>query len=253
VSPATAVDVRSVPRIGRAEARERAAVERDKVTTALRALVSEDWARPTDCTRWDVRQLVAHLVGSAAGQASLSEFLRQVRAGRRLLPEIGAAYWWDGMNEVQVRERASATPASLLEEWQRSSYRALWARRDLPRPLAALPLLDLPDPVGRQPLRYLTDVGFTRDTWMHRIDLAVATGKPLQVDAVHDGRIVADLVAEWASTHDDPFVLDLTGPAGGTFTAGGGGEEVTMDAVDFARTLAGRLPGKGVLAHQLPL
>jgi hypothetical protein len=43
--------------------------------------------------------------------------------------------------------------------------------------------------------------------WMHRIDLAEATGKPFNVDADNDGRILADLVAEWATTHGLPFVL----------------------------------------------
>ena len=84
---------------------------------------------------------------------------------------------------------------------------------------------------------------------MHRIDVATATGRPLDVDETHDGRLVADLVADWAITHDEPFTLTLTGPAGGTFISGHGGEHVNVDAVDFARTLAGRLPGHGLLAH----
>jgi uncharacterized protein (TIGR03083 family) len=249
----SAVDTATLPRIEHAEAMEIAAVENRKVAVTLRDLRPEDWGKPSDCARWDVRQLVAHVVGSAAGQASPLEFLRQVRRGRPMVAEIGAEYWWDGMNEVHVRERASATPAELVAEWDRQSARALRARRHMPRPVAALPLLRLPAPVCRQRLRYLFDMGFTRDAWMHRIDIATATGRPLDVDKTHDGRIIADLVAEWATTHDEPFTLTLTGPAGGTFTSGHGGEQVTVDAVDFARTLAGRLPGHGLLAHELPL
>jgi hypothetical protein len=114
---------------------------------------------------------------------------------------------------VHVRERADHTPEQLAAEWAEVSPRALAARRKLPRPVAALPVLALPAPVGRQPLRYLFDVGFTRDAWMHRIDLAVASGVPLDLDEGHDGRLVADLVAEWATTHPDPFTLQLTGLA----------------------------------------
>jgi uncharacterized protein (TIGR03083 family) len=248
-----AVDTATLRRIEHAEAMQIAAVENRKVAATLRGLRPEDWGKPTDCARWDVRQLVAHVVGSAAGQASPLEFLRQVLRGRPMVAEIGAEYWWDGMNEVHVRERASATPAELVAEWDRQSARALKARRHMPRLVAALPLLRLPAPVGRQRLRYLFDMGFTRDAWMHRIDIATATGRPLDVDESHDGRIVADLVAEWATTHDEPFTLTLTGSAGGTFTSGRGGEHVTVDTVDFARTLAGRLPGHGLLAHELPL
>lgn len=247
------VDVRSIPRIQHAEAIQIAAVENRKFAAALGELRPADWAKPTDCSRWDVHALVAHVVGSAAGQASPREFYRQVRAGRPVVSEIGAEYWWDGMNEVQVRQRAALTVTELSAEWDQTSPRALRARTKLPRPIAKLPLLKLPPPVGRQPLAYLFDVGFTRDTWMHRIDLTQAAGTPFDADATHDGRIVADLVAEWATTHGEPFTLTLTGPAGGAFASGTNGDHVELDAIQFARTLAGRLPGTGVLRHPLPL
>ena len=67
-----------------------------------------------------------------------------------------------------------------------------------------------------KPLSYLFDVGMTRDVWMHRIDLARATAKTPDVDPSHDGRIVADIVAEWGY-HGEPFTLELGGPAGGQF------------------------------------
>jgi hypothetical protein len=75
----------------------------------------------------------------------------------------------------------------------------------------------------------------------------------MQLTAAHDGRIVADIVAEWADIHGQPFELVLSGPAGGTFTQGAGGDCVEIDALDFVRTLSGRLPGVGVLSHPLPL
>jgi uncharacterized protein (TIGR03083 family) len=248
-----ALDVSAIPRIRHDEAMAIAGVETGRFAAALRGLQADDWIKPTDCPRWDVRELTAHVVGSAAGQASPREFFRQVRAGRPVVTEIGAEYWWDGMNEVQVRERSAFTGAELINEWERISPRALRARAKFPKPAGKLPLLKLPAPVGRQSLSYLFDVGFTRDLWMHRIDLTTAAGTAFEVDGSHDGRIVADLVAEWATTHNDPFTLELTGPAGGTFTSGPGGECVEIDAIAFTRTLAGRLPGTGLLRHPLPL
>ena len=236
-----------------AEAMRIAVVEVHKVAATLRNFEAGDWTKPTDCPRWDVRALAAHMVGSAAGQVSPREFLRQVRAGRPVVAEIGAKHWWDGMNEIQVRERSDLSIEQLIAEWDHIAPRALNTRRKLPRPIAKLPLVKLPAPVGRQPLAYLFNVGFTRDTWMHRIDLAEATGKPFNADAGHDGRIVADLVAEWAITHHLPFGLKLTGPAGGHYTQGTSGEHVTIDAIQFARTLAQRAHGDGVLSHPLPL
>ena len=253
MSQATATDVGTIPRIAHDEAMRVAARENEKFAELLRSFGPEDWSKPTDCALWDVHALVAHVVGAAAGQAAPREFIRQVRKGRPLKVEIGGQFWWDGMNEFQVRERSGHSPAQLIAEWDTASARALRARRGLPRPLARLPLLNLPAPVGRQPLAYLFDVGFTRDVWMHRIDLARATGTTLDLDGHHDGRIVADLVAEWAATHGEPFVLTLDGPAGAMFRAGTDGERVDIDAVEFARILAERGHGTGILRHPLPL
>ena len=108
-------------------------------------------------------------------------------------------------------------------------------------------------PIGWAPLKYLLDVGFTRDVWAHRIDIAVAIDRPMDASPEHDGRLVADIVAEWAAIHGEPFELVLDGPAGGKFEQGTGGERVEMDAFDFVRVLSGRLPGTGVLRHPLPL
>lgn len=249
----TVRDVTTIPRIAHDEAMRIAAVENAKFGGLIRSFESGDWTEPTDCVLWDVRALAAHVVGSAAGQASPREFVRQVLKGRPLVAEIGGKFWWDGMNELQVRERAELSTQELVAEWGVSSAKALRARTGLPRPIARLPLLNLPAPVGRQPLSYLFDMGFTRDVWMHRIDLARAAAKTLDVDPDHDGRIVADIIAEWASTHGEPFTLTLGGPAGGQFRAGTGGEQVDMDAIEFCRILAEREHGTGILRHTLPL
>ena len=246
-------DVTAIPRIGHAEAMRIAAAENAKFAALLRSLEPDDWAKPTDCALWDVRALVAHVVGSAASQASPREFVRQVRRGRPLMVELGSPFWWDGMNQLQVRERAGVSTEQLVAEWDANAAKALRARTRLPRPIAKLRLLNLPAPVGRQAVSYLFDVGFTRDIWMHRMDLTKATGLAPDLDPDHDGRILADIVAEWAGTHGEPFTLTLAGPAGGNFRSGSGGEHVEMDAVEFCRILAERGEGTGILRHPLPL
>jgi uncharacterized protein (TIGR03083 family) len=246
-------DVTTIPRIMHDEAMQIAAAESARFGALLRSFQPDDWTKPTDCPLWDVRALAAHVVGSAAGQASPREFVRQGRKGRPLMAEIGGQFWWDGMNELQVRERAQLSTEELIAEWDEGSRRALRARSRLPRPIAGLPLLNLPAPVGRQPVSYLFDIGFTRDAWMHRIDLARATAKPLDLDSEHDGRIVADIVAEWSATHGEPFTLALGGPAGGHFRAGTSGDEVDIDAIELCRILAERGHGTGILRHPLPL
>jgi uncharacterized protein (TIGR03083 family) len=249
----TPTPVATIRRIDHREAVQIAVAENRKFADQLAGFAADDWTKPTDCPLWDVRAVVAHVIGSAAAQASPREFVRQVRAGRPLRVEIGSPFWWDGMNEVQVRERADRSTDDLLSEWDAQSARAVRARSRLPRVVARLPLLKLPEPVGRQQVGYLFDMGFTRDVWMHRIDLAGATGGKLDLDGRHDARIVADIVAEWATRHGEPCTLDLSGPAGGRYVAGTGGEHLAMDAVEFCRILSGRGDGGGVLRHKLPL
>ncbi len=76
-----------------------------------------------------------------------------------------------------------------------------------------------------------------------------------ELSAGHDGRIVADIVAEWARRHGKAFVLDLAGPAGGTYARGAvnpDAERLSLDAVEFCRTLAGRAPATGLLTTIVP-
>ncbi len=218
----------------------------------LDALLSEldaaDWSRPTDCSEWDVRQVVAHLVGAAESNARVREMLRQARLGRKARPgEPGV----DGMNAVQVAERDGVPPAQLRADLADAGRRGVRARARLPRALRALRIPFGP-PLGVRSLGYLMDRIYTRDAWMHRVDIARTTGRPLLLTPDHDGRIVADVVEEWARAHGRPYSLVLTGPAGGSWTEGAGGEAISMDAVEFCRVVSGRGSGSGLLATTVP-
>ena len=251
------IDVRDIPRMSHREAMAITAVENARLGEALAGLDDAHWGLPTDCTGWDVRALVVHVIASAEAQASPLEFVRQLRAGRSLTAEIGGTHWVDGLNEAQLRARAGLSVASLPALWAKASAAGLATRTKMPAPLRALPVLPLGEALGTdlgwKPIGYLFGIGFTRDVWMHRVDLARATRRPMALTAEHDGRIIADIVAEWATLHSDPFTLHLSGPAGGTYRRSNGGEVVEMDAVEFCRVLCGRAEAKGVLTHRLPL
>jgi uncharacterized protein (TIGR03083 family) len=243
--------------VDHAEAMRLTAIENTRLLAQLRGLTAEQWQAPTDCTGWTVRDVAVHLVASAQAQANPVEFLRQVVRGRRLTAEIGGHHWVDGLNEAQLRARTDWAAADLPRLWEQYSAAALTARRRMPAPIRALPVLPIGSGlgvhIGWQPLRYLFDMGFTRDVWMHRIDIARAGGIEPELTAEHDGRIVEDILAEWSRRHRQPYTLTLTGPAGGEFVAGHGGDPQTVDAVQFARILSGRADGPGVLRHKLPL
>jgi len=239
-------------RINRKEARRLAEEEFANFSELIASLTDEEWAMPTDCPAWDVRTMALHVLGSADAQASVRQFVHQMRKGMPLNKQIDSHHWVDGMNELQIRERRHLSNAELVEQLKAVGPKAVAGRWRTPPPMRYLPVPFGP-PVGWEPLKYLLDVGFTRDVWCHRIDICCATGRSMELTPQHDGRLVADIVAEWADLHGQPFELVLEGPAGGKFTQGTDGERVDLDAIDFVRTLSGRLPGTGVLSHPLPL
>jgi uncharacterized protein (TIGR03083 family) len=239
-------------RITRPEAKVLAEAEFTRFAELVASLTPEEWAAPTDCTGWDVRTMVLHVLGSAEAQASVREFMHQLRHGLPLNKEIDSHHWVDGMNELQIRERRRLSNNEVVLQAAAVGPRAVKGRWHTPPPARYIPLPFGP-PIGWAPLKYLLDVGFTRDVWAHRIDIHAAIDRPMDLTAEHDGRLTADVVSEWAGTHGEPFELILDGPAGGKFTQGVAGERVEIDALDFIRTLSGRLVGVGVLSHPLPL
>lgn len=239
-------------RIRRPEARVLANEEFERFARLTAALVPQEWKLPTDCDAWDVRKIALHVLGSGDAQASFPQFLHQLRKGVPLNREIDSHHWVDGVNELQIRERDHLSDEDVVTRLAAIGPRAVKGRWRTPPPMRYLPISFGP-PIGWEPLKYLLDVGFTRDVWAHRIDICAATGREMELTEDHDGRLVADIVGEWADRHGQPFELVLEGTSGGKFTRGVDGERVEIDAIEFVRILAGRLPGTGVLANPLPL
>ena len=239
-------------RIQRPEARVLAEQEFARFAELVASLTPNEWQTPTDCTGWDVRKMVLHVLGSADAQASFPEFVHQLRRGIPVNKEIDSHHWVDGLNELQIRERSHLSNDEAVAQLQEIGPKAVKGRWGTPPPMRYVPISFGP-PIGWKPLKYLLDVGFTRDVWAHRVDIHAVIDRPMRLTADHDGRLVADIVAEWAALHGQPFELVLDGPAGGKFSQGTGGERVEIDAIEFIRVLAGRRPGTGVLNHPLPL
>jgi uncharacterized protein (TIGR03083 family) len=243
-------DVADVRPIAQPEAKALAEAEVARMVAALRTLDAEDWNRPTDCSLWDVRAMAGHVLGMTKTFTGFRRLASDMRAGGK---RAGEGPMIDGLTAVQVDAHADLSTDALIAELEAAGpVAARWRSRR--RFMRHAPMKqELPDGgTETWKMGYLLDVILTRDTWMHRADLARATGRPMDLTAGHDGRIVADAVAEWGRRHGKPFRLHLTGPAGGTFVQGDRGEEITMDAVDFCRTLSGRGTGEGLLAQQVP-
>lgn len=230
-----------------------AVTEYRRLADLLRSLEDDDWPQPTDCPLWDVRAVAGHCVGMMSDFTSLRAMMRRMRLAAREAKRTGAVMV-DAMTALQVEEYAALTPdelVALVEE--RGPVAARW-RTEAPRLLRAMPMKES---VGGQPetwrLSFLLDTILTRDPWMHRVDISRATGRELHLTPDHDGHIVADVVAEWARRHGQPFELTLTGPAGGHFSRGDApAEQLELDAVEFCRILSGRGQGSGLLAQAVP-
>lgn len=246
------MDVASIARIARPEATRLAEAELLRCADALAALDEHDWAKPTANDLWDVRAMAGHMLGMAETFAGLGSLVRDMRAAGRLRgdgPQV------DGLTAQQVRRTTGLSTTELITRLREvAPVAARWRARR--RFLRAAPMKEeVPGNGGAETWKmgYLLDVILTRDPWMHRTDLAAATGRPMVLTSEHDGRIVADAVAEWAGRHGKPFVLELSGPAGGVFVSGKGGETIAMDAVDLCRILSGRPAAtEGLLAVQVP-
>ena len=236
--------------LDRSTALRLAATEYQRYLDLLGTLEPQHWSQPTDCPAWTVKQMAAHNLGMAEMAGSLPEMVRQfTAAGRR--PEDGI----DALTAHQIERRASLTPAEIIDRYRAAGPQASQGRRRRSRLIGRVTMPDKQEVDGspeQWTFGYLFETILTRDTWMHRIDTARATGRPPVLTADHDGVLVADVVAEWASRHGAPFALELTGPAGGSWSVGTGGQELSVDAVLFARTLSGREVAQGLLAVQVP-
>lgn len=236
----------AIPAISSEESTRLAVAEYARFTDLVRRLGPDDFRRPTDCTGWDVRAIVVHQVGAGEGHARWPELVRTSILGLRLAKGRDLV---DGMNDVQLRERSDWSAERAVAALPEVQARAARGRRRLPAPLRVMPVTV--SGVRRFSMGFLYDVVLTRDTWMHRVDVSRATGRDLVLTTEHDGRLVADVVADWARQHRRPFRLRLLGPAGGRYHQGAGGEEIEMDAVEFCRMTSGRANGTGLLAQRV--
>jgi uncharacterized protein (TIGR03083 family) len=266
--PADVQDATSISAATPDEAQRIARVELDRLLVLLQSLDSDDWDRSTYCTRWNVRQIVSHLAGATATFASRDRVAErsepwlhgkadepgQTMAGylahvAGMPVERWQAYRdagfnpLDAMTQYQVDERAEAAPATLIAELRADGPAAITTRRGLPHGLRSL---QLPIGIGiKVPLQFFVDVILPRDMWMHRMEIALATDRPIVRMAEHEGRLTALVMRDLARRlpGDRPVDYRLTGPDGGSFRFWHGGPAATlaMDTVDFHLLASGRL------------
>jgi uncharacterized protein (TIGR03083 family) len=226
-------------------------VEYSRLLEVVDQLQDSDWSRPTDCTEWDVKAMVGHLLGMRERNADAQEAKRQAALAAEIVSQRGGLRI-DALTGLQVAEHAHLTVPELVDALHDAIPRSLAGRRDTPEDARAVLYSPGLPGEGSWTVGYALDVIQTRDPWIHRIDICRAVGRPPELTPDHDGRIVADVVREWSQRHGQSVTLVLAGAAGGTFVAGDGGPEIRLEAVEFCRILSGRAHGDGLLATPVP-
>ncbi|MEU0150144.1 maleylpyruvate isomerase family mycothiol-dependent enzyme [Streptomyces sp. NPDC006288] len=245
----TTPSARAIPRTSGTRAREVNEAELRATLSTFRELSDEDWQRPTACSGWTVRDMFAHTVGQYEELPRPWVAVRRIRRARRTHPDLGPL---DGHNESQIEDRRDVPGRELIGALAHYAPRAVIALRRTPAAVRRKVRPSLLHPEAKalpdDSVEYLYCVLVARDTWMHRMDLADATGTEPVLDR-HDREIVDQVVLDLALAWTGPAAeLDLHGPAGGNRLLGIGTPAATLraDAVDFARHLSGR-PTRGRL------
>ena len=211
------------------------AYQNEQMLRLLRTLDDDEWNAPTDCDRWTVKDIVAHLIGWAECFASFKEFRHQFAASIKRRKELGNPV--NAQNEQQVEDRRHLTPEQTIDRFDSAMSKFLSFRMTVGKYLRYMPYYD-PSIIKYSNLGYISRVIFTRDMFMHRIDIACATNRPVALEK-EDHALIADVLRDWARRHDVDATIDL-GPMG-IFIAGEGGRaRIVGDAPAFARVMTGR-------------
>lgn len=224
-----ATDAATGARVARAQ-RLRLADEAARLTPA-------QWLAPTECPRWNVHAMLAHLANAALFTGNPLRFLLDAALGRLRYPGEPSL---DAANEVGIDRLRSAPPEQVLATLRRRAE----AGRRAPGFLRGFKASD-PSLPGYATIGYFVDDILTRDTWLHRHDIARATGSTVEPDPT-DAHVVTQVVRDLGLAWTGPdVVLELTGPAGGAWLLGEGSDAsappvARLDAVEFLRHLSGR-------------
>ena len=219
-------------------------------------LDDSDWALPSECPGWSVKDLVSHMIGTERSLLGDPEPPPAPPAAHIRNP-VGQA------NEAWVEERRATPGSSVLAEFIQVTRKRAAELRALPPERFEV---TGPSPVGNVPYREFMSVR-VMDCWVHEQDMRVAGGRPCSYGTEAAAMALARLVSAM------PFVVGKRAgaPDGSSvrFALNGGAPQqidvvvtegraalvstveptatLTMDTDDFWRLCCGRVEGQAVL------
>jgi uncharacterized protein (TIGR03083 family) len=254
----SAQDATRIPALSHEEAMRLTAVELERFTSLAESLSQDDWDKPTACSLWTVKDIVAHQASHVSSFTSLGSFISQF-SPKTLFPYFAKGMSpLDAWNQAEVDRRRDQSPEAHIAEIRKDTAKSLQGKNNIPAWLRAI---TLPLPGFDQPrsMGYLFDIIYTRDMWMHRLDICKATGLKMQLDSLHDARLVALIIYDLAmksksGLHGRSAILDLTGIAGGRYQIGQAEKaEVTIeiDTLSFCILTSGREKAANLMTNGL--
>lgn len=216
-------------------------------------LSESEWQLPTHCDLWNVRDIVAHQGGHVQMGSGVKGLIAQVQPKHtRAYKHLGLS-GNDAANQAQVEMRRDRSPAELVAEVRDGTPRSIASRVRM-NPVARNIRIPVPG-YGLMTVDHLLNVVFPRDMWIHRLDIADATGRPFEITPGHDDTLLEGVLVDMERNvrkllPGRSVVLIIDGPAGGTWRLGEGEEiDVTMDLPTFLRRSSERSTAAETLPH----
>jgi uncharacterized protein (TIGR03083 family) len=229
------------------------------LSALLGSLSDEQWAQPTSLPGWDVKAIVAHMIGTEA--MMLGETAPDVEIDRdaatHVRNDIGA------FNEVWVQALADEPPEAVLTRFDDYTGRRLVALREMPQ---AEWDAESFTPAGRDTYGRFMQIRVF-DCWFHEQDIREAVGRPGHVA----GQAVAVTLDEVATAlgfvvgkragvpQGCSVTFELTGSSGRSIHVevgerarvaerleGPASVTITMPVLTFTRLCGGRVPVESV-------
>ena len=195
----------------------------DEVKSVITTLTDEEWARPSGCVGWTVKDLVAHMS---------SNYKEMVEPSPPPPEPVNLPA--ERMMDMLVEPRKDWTNAQIRDEYLAycdNAVAGLGALQDEPLASTVIPLADL----GNYPMHNLADA-YAFDHYCHlRVDLLAPHGPIARdvpaADAQRLGPAIGWMLAGLPQMQPDlhttlaaPITLTFTGPGGGSYRVAPDGE-----------------------------
>lgn len=190
---------------------------REDVLSLARSLSPEEWAAQSDCEGWRVQDVITHMASVFASVVDPSS-----------LPE-GVPDDVEATQDLIVASRKDWTPEQVLADYEELSEKGIRAVSDFQDGPAADTMIPIAN-LGTHPLHLVANA-FAFDHYCHlRNDILKPNG-PIERVVELDDEVRLGATMEWLisglpqmapdamrNAVTQPFVLEVTGPGGGTWT-----------------------------------